>query len=75
MTSLAIDNAVRDSKISGRTMGGTEEGIRPSKPPGRRHAVLTYSLHGTTSKSYVDQEMDIRTFYVTQDRDKPTDSA
>ena len=48
-------------------------GRTPPKPPSGRHAVL--SLHGTASKLYVDQEMDIRTFYVTQDREKPTDSA
>ena len=39
--------------------GGAEGGVRPPKPPGRHHAVLTYSLHGTASKPYVDQEMDI----------------
>ena len=54
---------------------GAEGGVRSPKLPGGRHAVLTYSLHGTTNKPYVDQEMDIRTFYVTQDREKPTDSA
>ena len=33
------------------------------------------NLHSTASKPYVDQEMDISTFYITQDREKPTDSA
>ena len=33
------------------------------------------NLHSTASKPYVDEEMDIRTFYVTQGREKPTVSA
>ena len=46
-------------------------------PAGAMHAraVLTCNLYGTASKPYVDQEMDIRTFCVTQDREKRTDSA
>ena len=53
-------------------MGGRRGAYAPPlKPPGGRHAVLIYSLHGTASKPYADQEMDIRTFYVTQDRSPP----
>ena len=55
--------------------GGGGGHTPPPKPPGGHHAVLTYSFHGTASKPYVDQEMDVRTFYVTQDREKPNDSA
>ena len=49
----------------------------PNRPVGamHAHAVLTYNLYGTVSKPYVDQDMDVRTFCVTQDRDKRTDSA
>ena len=58
--------------------GGGREGRTPPppppppKPPGGRHAMLTRHRY---SKPYVDQEMDIKTFYVTQDGEKPTDSA
>ena len=55
--------------------GGGGGGGGARKPSGGRHAVLIYSLHGTANKPYVDQEIDIRTFYVTQDREKPTNSA
>ena len=47
----------------------------PPKPSGRHHAVLTYNLYSTASKPYTDQEMDIRTFCVTQDRENPINSA
>ena len=49
---------------SGSTTGGCRGVYAPLKPPGGRHAVLTYNLYGTASKPYVDQEMDIRTFWI-----------
>ena len=60
---------------TGGTTGEQRGAYAPPKLPVGHHAVFMYSLHSTTSKLYVDQEMDIRTFYVTQDREKPTDSA
>ena len=76
--------------ISGGTTGRRAEGAYapPNRPGGRLAwrwgvwpgggggAVLcSLNLHGTASKPYVDLEMDIRTFYVTQDREKPNDLA
>ena len=62
---------------SGDTTGGGGGGGGRTPPPNRPAGAMLFSrnLHGTASKPYVDQEMDIRTFYVTQDREKPTDSA
>ena len=51
--------------------GGRGGGGGGGTVTGGRHA----NLHSTPSKPYVDQEMDIRTFYVTQERENPTDSA
>ena len=54
----------------GTTGGGggwAQGGVRPPFPKKKKktlsglHAVLTYFLHGTASKPYVDQEMHIRT--------------
>ena len=62
---------------SGGTTGG-EGGRRGAYDPPSRTVdamLCSLNLHDTASKPYVDQEMDIRTFYVTQDRENPTDSA
>ena len=59
-------------RVQWRYYGGGGGGRTPAQTA--RRAPLTYNLHGTASKPYVDQEMDIRTFCVTQDREKPTDS-
>ena len=66
--------------VSGGTTGGGGGGggrrgayAPPNRPAGAM--LCSRNLHGTASKPYVDQEMDIRTFYVTQDREKPTDLA
>ena len=55
--------------------GGGAEGAyaHPNRPAGAM--LCSRNLHYTDSKPYVDQGMDIRTFYVTQDRENPTDSA
>ena len=53
-------------------------GIWPGGGEGRSVAgamLCSCNLHSTASKPYIDEEMDIRTFYVTQDREKPTVSA
>ena len=66
------------SKISQGISGGTTGGRRGAYAPQNRPAsamLCSRNLHDTASKPYVDQEMDIRTFYVTQDRENPTDSA
>ena len=56
--------------------GGTTGGRRGAyAPPNRPAGAMLCSRTITASKPYVDQEKDIKTFCVTQDREKLTDSA
>ena len=60
---------------SGSIKGGQRGAYAPpNHPVGAMlcsHTIFTPSL----AKMYIDQEMDIRTFCVSQDREKPTDLA
>ena len=73
VTGLQVKLRMLDDSCHQWQYYGGAEGVYPPLPklPGGHHAVLTYNLYGTASKPYIDQEMDIRTFCVTQDRRTP----